>query len=156
MSPSDPLQHSPADAARGAPAAGPAERVPPAFPEHPAVSAHSPIEREIERSERASAALAATRALARASFTDSQLAADDAANAAGDDVDDAGWIRTEYAALDHSAHAPLDDHPPAAPRHPVGGSFDPGIAPQQGRAFPGSSVTHATIKTRSGAQARFM
>src|SRR6202012_3690843 len=60
MSHSVPRQHSAPDAARSAPP-----------------SPYSPIDREIERSERASAALAATRALARASFTDSQLAAED-------------------------------------------------------------------------------
>jgi hypothetical protein len=126
------------------------DRALPDFQPH-APSPYSLIEREIERSERASAALAATRALARASFTDSQLAAEDADS---HDVDASGWIRTEYAAFDASAHAPQDD---AAPRNLVGGSFDPGIASQQGRAFPSaSSIAHAPIRTRSGAQARFL
>ncbi len=142
--------------------AAPSERAPassaarplPEFPSHvPPPGLHSPIEREIERSERASAALAAARAVARASFTDSQLAADDAAI----DFNDSGWVRTEYAALDHRERAAEDEAPrEAPPRNLVGGSFNPGIASQHGRAFPGASIAHAPIKTRTGAQARFL
>jgi hypothetical protein len=118
---------------------------------------HAGIEREIERSERASAALAATRALARAAFTDSQLAADDAAAAADGDIDTSGWIRTEYAALDHPVRDPHDDAAHgASTRNLVGGSFNPGIASMQGRAFPGGSLGQAPIKTRTGAEARFL
>ena len=132
----------------------------------PEFQPHSPIEREIERSERASAALAATRALARAAFTDSQLAAEDAAaaGAAASDLDTSGWIRTEYAALDHTAGARAlhDDSPGtlrtsgAAGRNLVGGTFNPGIASLQGRAFPGASIANSQIRTRTGAQARFL
>ncbi|MEO5690091.1 MAG: hypothetical protein ABIR54_22250 [Burkholderiaceae bacterium] len=145
-----PQQQSAPDAARGdVPSVSPADRPLPDFPQH---GAHSPIDREIERSERASAALAATRALARASFTDSQLAADDAG-----DIDSAGWIRTEYAALDHSVRTPQEDVPHAGmPLNLVGGSFNPGIASQHARSFLGASLAQAPIKTRSGAQARFM
>ena len=71
----------------------PDDALPSDFPPHDPRSPHSPIEREIERSERASAALAATRALARAAFTDSQLAAEDAA--AEHDEDPSCWVRTE-------------------------------------------------------------
>jgi len=144
-----PRQQSSPDAARSDCAPAPqADRSLPDF-QPPAPSPYSSIEREIERSQRASAALAATRALARASFTDSQLAAEDADAQEAD-----GWIRTEYAALDASAHVPQDD---AAPRHLVGGSFDPGIASPQGRAFPSAaSIAQAPIRTRSGAQARFL
>ena len=124
------------------------------FPAHDPRSPHWPIEREIERSERASAALAATRALARAAFTDSQLAAEDAAD--HDDAVDSGWVRTEYVAFEHSM--PPDDE--VAPDRPqrilAGGSFDPGIASQEGRAFPGASMADASLKTRTGAQARFL
>ena len=155
MSHPDPQQQSVADAARGDSAPTPADRPLPAFPQH-GESPHSPIEREIERSERASAALAATRALARASFTDSQLAADDAAATGDDDIDTSGWIRTEYAALDHTVRSAEDEAQAAAPRNLVGGSFNPGIASQQGRAFPGASPAHAAIKTRTGAHARFL
>ena len=155
MSHPDPQQQSVTDAARGDVASAPADRPLPGFPQH-GLSPHSPIEREIERSERASAALAATRALARASFTDSQLAADDAAAIGDDDIDTSGWIRTEYAALDHTVRGAEDDAKAAAPRNLVGGSFNPGIASQQGRAFPGGSVGNAAIKTRTGAQARFL
>ena len=156
MSHPDPQQPSVADAARGDVASAPADRPLPGFPQH-GLSPHSPIEREIERSERASAALAATRALARASFTDSQLAADDAAAAASDDdIDTSGWIRTEYAALDHTVRSADDEAQAAAPRNLVGGTFNPGIASQHGRAFPGASVGTAAIKTRTGAQARFL
>ena len=156
MSHPDPQQPSVADAARGDVASAPADRPLPGFPQH-GLSPHSPIEREIERSERASAALAATRALARASFTDSQLAADDAAAAASDDdIDTSGWIRTEYAALDHAVRSAEDEAQAAAPRNLVGGTFNPGIASQHGRAFPGASVGTAAIKTRTGAQARFL
>ncbi|MFL6695541.1 MAG: hypothetical protein ACJ8GJ_00140 [Vitreoscilla sp.] len=116
-------------------------------------SPYSPIEREIERSERASAALAAARALARASFTDSELAADD--DAGQHDFETGSWTRTEYAPLDHTVRSPADDTPGAAPRNLLGGSFNPGIAAQHGRQFPGASIAHAPIKTRSGAQARF-
>ena len=156
MSHPDPQQPSVTDAARGDAASAPADRPLPGFPQH-GLSPHSPIEREIERSERASAALAATRALARASFTDSQLAADDAAAAASDDdIDTSGWIRTEYAALDHTVRSAEDEAQAAAPRNLVGGTFNPGIASQHGRAFPGASVGTAAIKTRTGAQARFL
>jgi len=135
---------------------------PAGFPEHepgpPQAPSHSEIEREIERSERALAALAATRALARAAFTDSQLAAEDAKAAEPvadtgdtDDTDD-GWVRTEYVAFEHT-FPPADDTPP---RNLVGGSFDPGIASQQGRTFPGASMADASLKTRTGAQARFL
>jgi hypothetical protein len=150
MSHSVPQQQSALDAARSDVASTPpADRPLPDFPQH---AAHSPIEREIERSERACAALAATRALARAAFTDSQLAADDEG-----DIDTSGWIRTEYAALDQSVRAPQEDVPHGGkPRNLVGGSFDPGIASQQGRTFLGTSLSQAPIKTRSGAQARFM
>ena len=157
MSHPDPLQHPVADAARSDASPAPAERSIPGFPEHVTVtphSPHSPIEREIERSERASAALAATRALARASFTDSQLAADDAAGN-DNDIDTTGWIRTEYAALDHTVRNAQAEEQAAAPRNLIGGSFNPGIASQQGRAFPGASLAHEAIKTRTGAQARF-
>ena len=115
-------------------------------------SPHSPIEREIERSERASAALAAARALARASFTDSELAADDAGQ---HDFETGSWTRTEYAPLDHAVRPHGGDAPAAMPRNLLGGSFNPGIAAQHGRQFPGASIAHAPIKTRSGAQARF-
>ncbi len=150
-----PQQQSVADAARSdAASKPPVDRPLPEFLPHvPPPGPHSPIEREIERSERASAALAATRALARASFTDSQLAADDAAGE--DDIDATGWIRTEYAALDHTVRVPLDEATPPAPRNLVGGSFNPGIASMHGRAFPGASPAHAAIKTRTGAHARF-
>ena len=150
MSHSVPQQQAASDAARSDVASTPsADRPLPDFPQH---AAHSPIEREIERSERASAALAATRALARASFTDSELAADDEA-----DIDTSGWIRTEYAALDHSVRTPQEEVPHAGrPRNLVGGSFDPGVSSEQGRAYVGASLAQAPIKTRSGAQARFM
>ena len=156
MSHSVPQQPSLTDAARGdAPSAPPADRPLPAFPQHAHLSSHSPIEREIERSERASAALAATRALARASFTDSQLAADDLAH--DGDVDTSGWIRTEYAALEQTVRSPLDEATQAAaPRNFVGGTFNPGIASQHGRAFPGASLGQSSIKTRTGAHARFL
>ena len=148
---------SPGEAARSdAPAAHPTARPLPDF------EPHSPIEREIERSERASAALAATRALARAAFTDSQLAADDAA--ADGDIDASGWVRTEYAALDHSV-APRDAQDDrvsatqggaASGRNLVGGTFNPGIASQHGRTFPGASIATSQFKTRTGAHARFL
>ena len=152
MSHSVPRQQSAPDAARSAsPSAPPADRPLPDFPPRSA-SPHSPIDREIERSERASAALAATRALTRASFTDSQLAAEDGSDE--HDIDTSGWIRTEYAALDPVARPPQDE---ATPRNLVGGSFNPGIASLHGRAFPSaSSIAHTPIKTRSGAQARFL
>ena len=152
-----PRQQSLADAARSdAPSTPPVDRPLPEFLPHvPPPGPHSPIEREIERSERASAALAATRALARAAFTDSQLAADDAAGEG--DIDTTGWIRTEYAALEHPVRAPGDDTTPGAgTRNLVGGSFNPGIASMHGRAFPGASLGHAPIKTRTGAEARFL
>ena len=153
-------QQSRADAVRSdAPSAHPVDRPLPEF------QPHTPIEREIERSERASAALAATRALARAAFTDSQLAAADEADAAingnsdDGDIDTSGWIRTEYAALDHSVvtRDPRDEEARgAAARNLVGGSFNPGIASQHGRAYPGASIAQSPIKTRTGAHARFM
>lgn len=152
-----PRQQSLADAAwSDAPSTPPVDRPLPEFLPHvPPPGPHSPIEREIERSERASAALAATRALARAAFTDSQLAADDAAGEG--DIDTSGWIRTEYAALDHPVRAPGDDAiPGAGTRNLVGGSFNPGIASMHGRAFPGASLGNAPIKTRTGAEARFL
>ena len=152
-----PPQPSRVDAARSDAASTPpvVRPLPEFLPHVPPPGPHSPIEREIERSERASAALAATRALARAAFTDSQLAADDAAGE--DDIDASGWIRTEYAALDHPVRQPQDDAAQeAAMRNLVGGSFNPGIASMQGRAFPGASPGHAPIKTRTGAQARFL
>jgi len=120
--------------------------------------AQSSIEREIARSERASAALAATRALARAAFTDSQLAAEDAAATAAEDAEDAldtEWVRTEYVALEQTLPPDDDARRDAAPRHLAGGSFNPGIAAQQGRAFPGASMADASPKTRTGAQAQF-
>ena len=157
MSNTVPKQPSPGEAARSdAPAAQPTVRPLPDF------EPHSPIEREIERSERASAALAATRALARAAFTDSQLAADDAA--ADGDIDASGWVRTEYAALDHSV-APRDAQDDrvsatqggtASGRNLVGGTFNPGIASQHGRTFPGASIANSQFKTRTGAHARFL
>jgi len=125
----------------------------------PQPAPHSSIDQEIARSERASAALAATRALARAAFTDSQLAADDAAAAAGEDAAqdaiDTEWVRTEYVALEHTL--PPDDaaRRDGPPRHPAGGSFNPGIASQQGRSFPGASMADASPRTRTGAQAQF-
>ncbi len=159
MSQPVPPQQSATDAARGDVASTPrADRSLPGFPQHPprpAPGPHAQIEREIERSERASAALAATRALARAAFTDSQLAAEGAGE--DGDLDASGWVRTEYAALDHSVRAPQDDVPHDGPRHNlVGGSFNPGMAFQSVRAFPGASVAQTPIKTRGGAQARFL
>ena len=157
MSHPDPRQPSLADAARSdAPSTPPVDRPLPEFLPHvPPPGPHAGIEREIERSERACAALAATRALARAAFTDSELAADDAAGA--DDIDASGWIRTEYAALDHPVRDPHDDAAKsAATRNLVGGTFNPGIASLQGRAFPGASLGQAPIRTRTGAQARFL
>ena len=160
-----PQQRPLADAARGdVPSAPSADRSLPEFPQHAAPaapSARSPIEREIERSERASAALAATRALARASFTDSQLAAEgENADVDGDgdgDGEPANWVRTEYASLDQSVRAPQSDVPHGGvPRNLVGGGFNPGLAFQDVRAFPGSSITRTPIKTRSGAHARFL
>ena len=74
MSNSVPQQQFRADAARSDAAS--ARRADTPLPDF---QASSPIELEIARSERASAALAATRALARAAFTDSQLAAEEAA-----------------------------------------------------------------------------
>lgn len=152
-----PPQPSRVDTARSDAASTPpvVRPLPEFLPHVPPPGPHSPIEREIERSERASAALAATRALARAAFTDSQLAADDAAGE--DDTDTSGWIRTEYAALDHPVRHPQDDAAPdATTRNLVGGSFNPGIASLQGRTYPGGSPGHAPIKTRTGAQARFL
>lgn len=163
MSHPEPLQRSLADAARGdVPSAPSADRSLPEFLQHvapAAAKAHSPIEREIERSQRASAALAATRALARASFTDSQLAAEGAAGEgdAEGGIDTANWVRTEYASLDQSVRAPQADVPHGgAPRNLVGAGFNPGMAFQDVRAFPGPSIAQTPIKTRSGAQARFL
>ncbi len=151
MSHSVPRQQSVPDAARSASSSTPAaDRPLPDFQPH-TPSPYSPIDREIERSERASAALAATRALARASFTDSQLAAEDGSDE--HDIDTSGWIRTEYAALDQTARPPQDE----APRNLIGGSFNPGIASLHGRAFPSAaSIAHTPIRTRGGAQARFL
>jgi len=152
-----PPQSSHADAVRSDPPSNRLEDRPsPEFLPHvPPPGPHAPIEREIERSERASAALAATRALARAAFTDSQLAADDAAVDA--QFDNSGWVRTEYAAFDHQVLRPEDGSAPVdPPRNLVGGSFNPGIATLHSRAFPGSWNADATIKTRTGAQARFL
>ena len=119
----------------------------------------STIDQEIARSERASAALAATRALARAAFTDSQLAADDAAAAAGEDAAqdaiDTEWVRTEYVALEQTLPPDDEARRGGPPRHLVGGSFNPGIASQAGRTFPGASMADASLKTRTGAQAQF-
>ena len=146
-----PRQQSLADAARSeSPSAHPDDALPSDFAPH---DPHSPIEREIERSERASAALAATRALARAAFTDSQLAAEEAAGEHG--FEPSGWVRTEYAALDHPIRDPQDAAPPPV-RNLVGGSFNPGIATQHGRAYPGVSISQTPMLTRSGAQARFL
>jgi len=154
MSSSNPRQPSAHDAARADACSAPAadSQLPDFQPHTP--SPYSPIEREIERSERASAALAATRALARASFTDSQLAADDAQGQdSGDDFDASGWARTEHVAFDPTPQG--DAAHDEAPRNLVGGSFDPGIASQQGRQFPGASIAQAPMRTRSGAMARF-
>jgi hypothetical protein len=161
MSHPEPLQRSLADAARGdIPSAPSADRSLPEFPQHvapAAPTAHSPIEREIERSQRASAALAATRALARASFTDSQLAAEGEAGESDGDFDTGNWVRTEYASLDQSVRAPQADVPHGgAPRNLVGVGFNPGMAFQDVRAFPGPSIAQTPIKTRGGAQARFL
>lgn len=157
MSPPVPRQQPHPDAARSELSSElPDDALPSDFPPHdprPLRSPHSPIEREIERSERASAALAATRALARAAFTDSQLAAEDAA--AEHDEDPSGWVRTEYVALDHSVRDTQDPPPQPPARNLVGGSFNPGIATQQGRTYPGVSISHAPITTRGGAQATF-
>ena len=152
MSQTVPQQPSRADAARSdAPSEQHPDQPLPDF--HP----HAPIEREIERSQRASAALAATRALARAAFTDSQLAADDAA--ADADIDTSGWARTEYAALDHAVAAPdPHDEPPGAltpARNRAGASFNPGIASPHERLFAGASIARSPIRTRGGAQACF-
>ena len=154
MSSSIPRQPSAHDAARADACAAPAadSQLPEFQPQAP--SPYSPIEREIERSERASAALAATRALARASFTDSQLAADDGQDGGSDDDFDAGgWARTEHVAFDPTPQG--DAGHDQAPRNLVGGSFNPGIASQQGRQFPGASFAQAPMRTRSGAMARF-
>jgi len=155
MSSSIPRQPSAHDAARADACSAPAadSQLPEFQPHTP--SPYSPIEREIERSERASAALAATRALARASFTDSQLAADDAQgqDGGGDDFDASGWARTEHVAFDPTPQGNAADD--QAPRNLVGGSFNPGIASQQGRQFPGASIAQAPMRTRSGAMARF-
>ena len=152
MSQQVPRQPSAQDAARSdPPSPPPADRPLPDFQPH-TPSPYSPIEREIERSERASAALAAARALARASFTDSELAADD--DAGLHDFETGSWTRTEYAPLDESVRA-HDDERAATPRNLLGGTFNPGIAAQHGRQFPGASIAHTPIKTRSGAHARF-
>ncbi len=152
---SEPIRRQPSaqDAARSdSPPTPPVERQLPDFQPHKP-SPYSPIEREIERSERASAALAAARVLARASFTDSELAADDAA-ADLHDFETGSWTRTEYAPLDHSLRAD-DDERSAAPRNLLGGTFNPGIAAQHGQRFPGASIAYTPIRTSSGAHARF-
>lgn len=145
------------EAARGdAPSTPHADRPLPEFPQHAQPAAHSPIEREIERSERASAALAAARAVARASSNDSQLE-DSQLEGADGDIDTAGWVRTEYAALDQSVRTPQEEVPHAGtPRNLVGGSFNPGIANQAARPFAATPIGQSPIKTRGGAQARFM
>ncbi len=153
MSSSHPRQPPAHDAARtGSRPTSAADSELPEFQPH-APSPYTPMDREIERSERASAALAAARALARASFTDSQLAAEEAAG--HDDLDDvaSSWARTEYVAFDPTPQSDAAQEPP--PRNLVGGSFNPGIASQQGRLFPGASIGDAPIRTRSGAMARF-
>lgn len=150
MSDPDPRQPSAQDAARSdSPSTPPDDWQLPEFQPH-TPSPYSPIEREIERSERASAALAAARALARASFTDSELAADDV----GDlhDFESGSWTRTEYVPFDPT---PQDDATPPAPRNLLGGTFNPGIASLHGRQFPAPSIAQTPIKTRSGAHARF-
>jgi len=155
MSPSRPRQPSAQDAARTESRPAPANPRPlPDFQPHNP-SPYTPIDREIERSERASAALAATRALARASFTDSQLAAEQAAghDFSGNDDVASSWARTEYVEFDPTPQGDAGEEP--APRHLVGGSFNPGIASQQGRLFPGGSIAQAPIRTRTGAMARF-
>ena len=120
----------------------------------------SPIDREIARSQRASAALAASAAVARASFTDSQLEAEAAAAAAGEgDIDTSAWVRTEYAALDHSIAPPAAfDVPPGRPsaHNPVAGTFDPGLVALSARTFGTAGARMGVpIRTRGGAQARF-
>lgn len=153
-------QPSASDAARSD--ASPSAEGPAGFPAHdphPASAPHSPIDREIERSERASAALAATRALARAAFTDSQLAAEDAVAAEADadeDAVDTEWVRTEYVALEHTLPPDDEARRDTPPRQRVDGSFDPGIAPQRGRTYPGASLADASLRTRAGAQAQFL
>jgi hypothetical protein len=152
MSSSHPRQPPARDAARTDSRSTPVDgRELPEFQPH-TPSPYTPMDREIERSERASAALAATRALARASFTDSQLAADDAAG--HDALDDvaSSWVRTEYVAFDPT---PQGEAGHESPRHLIGGSFNPGIASQQGRLFPAASIAQGPIRTRSGAMARF-
>ncbi len=142
------------EAARGdAPSTPHADRPLPDFPQHAPANPHSPIDREIERSERASAALAATRALARASSNDSQLEGTDADG----DIDTASWIRTEYASLDQSVRTPQEEvaHP-GAPRNLVGGSFNPGIGHPPARPFAAAPIGQSPFKTRGGAQARFL
>ena len=154
MSQPVPRQPSAQDTARSvSPSPPSADRPLPDF-QPPTPSPYSPIEREIERSERASAALAAARVLARASFTDSELAADDAA-AGHHDFESGSWTRTEYAPLDESVRSCDEAERAATPRNLLGGTFNPGIAAQHGRQFPGASIAHAPIKTRSGAHARF-
>ena len=155
MSPSHPRQPPAQDAARTGSRATSADPRPlPDFQPHNP-SPYTPIDREIERSERASAALAATRALARASFTDSQLAAEEATghDFSGNDDVASSWARTEYVEFDPTPQGDAGHEP--APRHLVGGSFNPGIASRQGRLFPGTSIAQAPIRTRSGAMARF-
>jgi hypothetical protein len=151
MSPPVPQQPSVSDAARADVASTPPAIRP--LPEFQPLAPNSPIDREIERSVRASAALAASRALARASFTDSELAADEADGA----MDSGAWIRTEYASLDHSVRSPQDNVPHGGtPRTLVGGSFNPGIVAQSRRGFHVAPIGHSPIKTRTGAEARFM
>ena len=151
MSHSNPPRPSRADAVESDfPSLPPADDPPSDFGRPAPPTLDSRIEREIERSERASAALMATRAMARAAFTDSQLAAEESAHAddADHDFDAGGWTRTEYVAFDPTPQ-------PEPPRNLVGGSFNPGIASQHGRQYPSASITSSPIRTRSGAQARF-
>jgi hypothetical protein len=149
------------DESRSTPAAGQAG---PDHSEAPSAQPLSPIDREIARSQRASAALAASAAVARAAFTDSQLEAEAAAARAGEaDIDTAAWVRTEYAALDPSgtARGAADDgvaHRSRPSTHnPVAGTFDPGLVAINSRTFAASAGARmgSPIRTRSGAQARF-
>ncbi len=151
----------------------------PQSPPEPQQTAVSPIDREIARSQRASAALAASAAVARASQADSESESGleaEAAQAGEGDIDTSAWVRTEYAAFDHSPtrHQSLDEpvtpaqsaepaEPGArrarsSPHNPVAGTFDPGLMALNARSFastlPGARAGQP-IRTRSGAQARF-